>query len=91
MIKCFDNYIFLNCIKGSSILIELHDEIYNKLIPTHLKKSIEYIPHITLGQAENLDNFSNFNYEFSAIVDEICVELIGENEESIIIGNIKLH
>lgn len=86
-----DNYIFLNCTKGNSILIDLHDEIYNKLIPNYLNKSIKYIPHITLGQANNLEDFSNFNYEFTTIVDEICVELIGEDEESIIIGNIKLH
>ena len=31
-----DNYIFLNCTKGNSILIDLHDEIYNKLIPNAL-------------------------------------------------------
>lgn len=85
-----DNYIFLNCTRGNSILIDLHDEIYNKLIPNYLNKSIKYIPHITLGQTNNLEDFSNFNYEFTTIVDEICVELIGEDEESIIIGNIKL-
>ena len=85
-----DNYVLLNCIKGNSILIDLHDEIYKKLIPNHFKKSINYIPHITLGQAYNLDSFSNFNYEFTTIIDEISVEFIGEHEESIVISNIKL-
>lgn len=85
-----DNYVLLNCIKGNSILIDLHNEIYEKLIPNHLKKTINYIPHITLGQADNLENFSNFNYEFTTIINEVSVEFIGEHEESIIIGNIRL-
>ena len=85
-----DNYILLNCIKGNSKLIDLHDEIYEKLIPNHFKKSINYIPHITLGQADNLEDFSDFNYEFTTIIDEISIEFIGKHEESIIIGNIKL-
>lgn len=85
-----DNYILLNCIKGNSILINLHDEIYEKLIPNHFKKSINYIPHITLGQAKNLENFPDFNYEFTTLINEISIEFIGEHEESIIIGNIKL-
>ena len=85
-----DNYVLLNCIKGDSILIDLHDKIYEEIIPTHLKKSIKYIPHITLGQANNLNDFSDFNYEFSTIIDTISVEFIGNNEESIILTHIKL-
>lgn len=85
-----DNYIFLNCIKGSNEIIKLHDEIYERILPTHLNKSIKYIPHITLGQTDNLSNIQNFNYEFNALINEITIELIGENEESIIIKNIKL-
>lgn len=64
--------------------------IYIKIIPNHLKKSIKYIPHITLRQADNLNDFADFNYEFTTIVDEILIELIGDHEESIIIKNIKL-
>lgn len=64
--------------------------IYIKIIPNHLKKSIKYIPHITLRQADNLNDFADFNYEFTTIIDEILIELIGDHEESIIIKNIKL-
>ena len=85
-----DNYILLNCIKGYKKILKLHNEIYEKLIPTHFKKSIPYIPHITLGQADNLNDFKNFNEEFATLIDEISIEFIGENEESIIISNIKL-
>ena len=31
-----------------------------------------------------------FNYEFKTIIDEVSIELIGEEEKSIIIKNIKL-
>ncbi len=85
-----DNCIFLNCIKGYEEIVRLHDEIYRSIIPDHLNTSIEFIPHITLGKAENLGDLMDFNFEFNTIVDEVCVELIGENEESIIIENIKI-
>lgn len=85
-----DNYIFLNCIKGTENIIKLHDEIYKKILTNHKKKSITYVPHITLGQASNIDEFKNFDYKFTTLIDEISIELIGENEESIIIKNLKL-
>ena len=85
-----NNYIFLNCIKGDKEILKLHNDIYIKIIPNHFKKSIAYIPHITLGQADNLGDLSNFNYEFTTIIDEVSIEFIGDHEESIIIGNIKL-
>lgn len=85
-----DNYILLNCIKGNTEILRLHDDIYEKIIPSHLKKSIKYLPHITLGQADNLEDFSNFNYEFTTTINEVYIEFIGKNEESIIIKNIKL-
>lgn len=85
-----DNYILLNCIEGNKEILKLHDAIYEKVLPNHYKKSIPYIPHITLGQANNLKDFSDFNYEFSTIINEISLELIDENEDSIIIKNINL-
>ena len=85
-----DNYIFLNCIEGAKIICKVHNEIYENIIPIHFKKEIKYIPHITLGQADNIEEFKDFDHQFTTIVDEISIEFIGENEESIIIGNIKL-
>lgn len=85
-----DNYILLNCSKGSDKILKLHNEIYEKLIPNHFKKSIPYTPHITLGQADNLDNFKNFNEEFTTLIDEVSIEFIGKYEKSIIIKGFKL-
>ena len=85
-----NNTIFLNCIEGKDKIIELHDKIYENILSTHLKKSINYIPHITLGTYDNIDFLQNFDYKFETIVNEISIEQIGENEESIILKNIKL-
>ena len=76
--------------KGDQEIIELHNEIYKQILPSHLKKSIKYIPHITLGKANNIEDLDLFECEFETIVDELSVELVGEHEESIIIKNIKL-
>lgn len=86
-----DNYILLNCIKGNEEILKLHNDIYEKILTNHFNKSIKYLPHITLGQADTLDSFKNFNYEFTTTIDEVSIEFIGEHEESIIIGNIKLN
>lgn len=84
-----DGYIFLNCINGFEDIVCLHDEIYQKILPTHFKCSAKYIPHITLGQSNNIEELHSFEYEFKTIVDEVSVELIGNCGESIIIKNIK--
>lgn len=76
--------------KGNQEIIELHNEIYKQILPSHLKKSIKYIPHITLGKSNNIDVLDSFSYEFKSIVDGVSIEFIGEHEESIIIKNIKL-
>lgn len=85
-----DNYIFLNCIEGYEEIMKLHNEIYRSIIPNHYNAEIKYIPHITLGQAESIDDLKEFNFVFSTVVDEVCVELVGRDEESIVVGNIKL-
>ena len=85
-----DNNIFLNCTEGKDKIIELHDSIYQKVLPTHLKKEIPYIPHITLGQSESIDFLKNFNERFETTIDEISIEFIDENEKSILIDKIEL-
>ena len=85
-----DNYIFLDCIKGREKILEIHKDIYETILPTRKEKVKNYIPHITLGKSDSIEKFKNFNHEFSTTIDEISIELIGENEESIILANIKL-
>lgn len=71
--------------KGNKEIIRLHDKIYQQILPFHLKNSIKYIPHITLGKTNNLLELDSFYYEFKTVVDEISIELIVKHEESIII------
>ena len=85
-----DNYIFLNCINGNDNIIKLHDKIYNEILPNHLNKSIKYIPHITLGQTDNISDLPKLADKFETLIDAVSIELIGANEESIIIKEIKL-
>lgn len=85
-----DNYIFLNCVQGNETLIQLHDEIYIKLLPQHLRKDLPYNPHITLGQSDTIDFLENFDDDFVCVINELVLEKIGENEESIIVKKFKL-
>lgn len=85
-----DNYIFLNCINGNDTIIKLHDTIYSEILPSHIKNSIQYIPHITLGKSNNKSNLPKLTEKFETLIDSISIELIGENEESIIIKTINL-
>ena len=86
-----ENLIFLNCIYGIDEIINLHNKIYNEVLSSHLNKSIKYTPHITLGKVNNIDFLRDFKYEFEDIVDQIVIEEIGPNEESIIIDKINLN
>ena len=85
-----DNYIILNCIQGNQEIIQLHNKIYEQILHSHFKNSIKYVPHITLGTTNTIQELDSFDYEFKTVVDEISIELIGEHEESIIIKKIKL-
>ena len=85
-----DNYIFLNCIYGNRKITQLHDKIYEHILLSHLKDSTKYIPHITLGKANSIQNIDLSDCEFKTVVDEVAIELIGENEESIIIAKIRI-
>lgn len=80
-------YIFLNFIQGEEIIIDIHKRIYNDILQKEL--TFDYKPHITLGCTKEMIDLS-LDEEFETIVDQLSVELIGENEESNIIIQIKL-
>lgn len=89
-----DHYIFLNCVEGKNEIIGIHDELYKQYFQEHLSDR-KYIPHITIGQtfncnSEQLKIIENLEDEFECYVDEVVIEKIGTNEESIILDRIKL-
>lgn len=92
--KCedrFGNYLFLNLSKGTDDVIKLHDLLYKNEF-AELDVGLQYVPHITVGKFENenklneaYEKMKGFNGKFYCVVDKISVEMIGTNEESIII------
>ena len=87
----FGNTLFLDMIKGEEQIVQIHDELYKNEFKD-FDLGFNYIPHITVGKLSSV-NEMNEAYEsikeiedsFSTVVNKISVEMIGENEESIII------
>ncbi len=86
-----DHYLFLNLTQGKNELIELHDRLYTGILKEFLHKELTYIPHLTVGRIEDdigfkkeLIDLKDFNEIFQTQVEEISVEIIDENQDSII-------
>ncbi len=88
------NYLFLNIVEGKDIIIDMHQKLYTDILegyhPDFLKK-VDFFPHMTVGNVsdeeeykEAIEETKQFNHEFQTIVNTISVEIIDENEDSII-------
>ncbi len=97
--KCedrFGNYLFLNVVNGIEIITHLHDLLYSDEFST-FDLGMTYVPHMTVGKLKTVDEL-NKAYDavkdnktlFKSIVTKISVEMIGENDESIIVIEKKL-
>lgn len=75
-------YIFLNIAEGEDILKMINKRMYKNLFNKDVES--EYSPHITLGNTNNENEIITLDCEFNTVVDNITVETIGENEESIV-------
>lgn len=92
--KCedrFGNYLFLNMNKGTEVITQLHNLLYSNEFSL-FDLSIPYIPHMTVGKLstttrlnEAYDSVKENNIVFKSKITKISVEMIGENEESIIV------
>ncbi|GCD11057.1 2'-5' RNA ligase family protein [Clostridium tagluense] len=94
------NYLFLNVKEGNAQIVEIHKRLYTGILkefyPQWLKE-IDFLPHMTLGSISDLNAFKmaveetkNIDDVFETIVNTISVEIIDENEDSIIELNIPL-
>lgn len=81
-------YIFLNIIEGEDTIKNINKTIYKNLFNKDVGN--DYIPHITLGTTNNEKEMITLDCEFSTVIDNITVETIGENEESIIEFKVEL-
>lgn len=90
----FGRYLFLNVHEGSGQIIDLHKRLYKGILkdyyPDWLKEGI-YLPHMTIGNFDSEEDLNKAVAEtkdlsdtFKTIVDKVSVEIIDENEDSII-------
>lgn len=94
------NYLFLNVIKGQEELTKIHNKLYSDILeefkPEFLNTT-EFKPHLTIGKVDDAKEFieavndtKDFNEVFETSVNKITVEIIGENQESIIENEVLL-
>lgn len=91
----YGNYIFLNVKVGREEIIEIHNSLYLSIFDEQCRQS--FIPHMTIGnigsayKMESVYNsIKNIDVRFETIIKTISVEMIGDNDESIIIIEKKL-
>lgn len=87
----FGNYLFLDVKEGSAEICTIHNILYENEFRTH-NLGLGYMPHMTVGKLQTVEelnaayeNVKEINKEFKTVVNKISVEMIGEDEESIII------
>lgn len=96
----FGKYLFLNIQKGRDEIIELHKRLYTGILQNYYPewlKGKDFFPHMTVGSFDSQEQFEaaisetrNIDDTFKTIVNEISVEIIDENENSIIETTIPL-
>ena len=91
-------YLFLNIVEGQSALKALHYKLHEGILHPYQSpwtKDGSYKPHITVGRFKSygemekayndvIKMFENLSKTFENTVDRMIVEVIGENDESII-------
>lgn len=90
----FGKYLFLNIQKGRDEIIELHKSLYTGILQNYYPewlKGKDFFPHMTVGSFDSQEQFEaaisetrNIDDTFKTTVNEISVEIIDENENSII-------
>lgn len=98
--NAFGRYLFLNIQEGDNEIIELHKKLYTGILQSYYPEWLKYkhfLPHMTLGNFDNDEDFvlginetRNIKDSFKTTVSEVTVEIIDENEDSIIELNIAL-
>lgn len=86
----FGYYLFLNVTEGKEDIDNIHNALYQGILEKY-KMDYPYIPHMTVGRIQTkeeeenaLRDLGSYKGTYETTVDTISVEMIGENEESII-------
>lgn len=87
----FGNYLFLDVLQGQEEICAIHRMLYDNEFKEY-DLGRQYVPHMTIGKLptvemlnEAYDEVKSTKESFIAIVNKVSVEMIGDNEESIII------
>lgn len=93
----FGNYLFLDVIEGANSINTIHNTFYSNEFKKH-DLGIKYVPHITVGKFLDTEELNKAyqklktnDISFCTTIDKISVEMIGDDEESIIIIEKNLH
>ena len=99
--KCadtFGNYLFLNVVQGVEEICAIHQQLYDNEFK-EFNLGLPYVPHMTVGRLEDAYALEQAYIQasemvreavFTAIVNKVSVEMIGDHEESIIVVEKKL-
>lgn len=92
----FGNYIFLNVKDGRKQIIDIYKNLYMNIWGQ--EKNYPYVPHMTIGKLQSkekmikaYEDIKGLDISFETFVDEIFVEEIGNQGESLIIIEKYLH
>lgn len=93
-VQQFGNYLFLEIINGKEEIIDIYKRLYTDLLePIHPQwlKAGNYYPHMTIGKLATeeeyksaIEDVKDINDLFHTIVEKVSVEIIDENEDSLI-------
>ena len=95
-IDSFGNYLFLNILQGFEKIVSIHHLLYENEFK-EFDIGLPYVPHMTVGNVSNMqlldaafEELKDMDQIFTTTVRKISVEMIGENNESIIVIEMKL-
>lgn len=73
---CASEFLFLMASRGAASVTELHDRLYTRALAPHLRRDLEYQPHITLARHASLE-------ALDAAADEARETLRGEYRDTL--------
>jgi 2'-5' RNA ligase len=93
-VQSFGNYLFLEITEGKDEIVEIHKRLYTGLLesvhPQWLKVG-GYHPHMTVGKIADEEEYKaatkyveHINDMFCSVFEKVSVEVIDENEDSLI-------
>lgn len=100
-VQSSENFLFLNVEDGKEEIYEIHKRLYTGILEPYFPKWLRtdmYHPHITLGRVESEEDYKvaigeikDISEIFETIVNKVSVEIIAENQDSIIEMKIELN